>query len=168
MLPRFSRWLCPTVAVMTVAAWQVVATPQAEAVTGPTPSCSAGTCTVTFHYASAGQSWTVPAGVGTETFTLYGAEGGTTDVSVPGGLGAKVTGTLEISAGTSVLLTTGGAGGFNVAGSNGGTLGAGDSGGGGGQPTSGSGARAWASASWWQGAGAAPASGATTSSARPS
>ncbi|MGA2519733.1 MAG: Ig-like domain-containing protein [Acidimicrobiales bacterium] len=117
---------------MTLAAWQLVTATQAGAVTGPAPSCSAGTCTVTFHYAAGGQSWTVPTGVGTETLTLYGAKGGTTDVSVPGGLGAKVTGTLQIAAGTSVLLTTGGAGGFNVAGSNGGSAGEGDSGGGGG------------------------------------
>src|SRR5580765_9088385 len=43
-----------------------------------TPSCvtSAGTTTCTFSYTGAAESWTVPAGVTSATFDLYGAEGG--------------------------------------------------------------------------------------------
>ena len=49
--------------------------------------CFAGSCsrpppgtatTETFNYTGAAQTWTVPAGVTTATFDVYGAEGGAT------------------------------------------------------------------------------------------
>jgi hypothetical protein len=58
----------------------------------PAPVCpggATGTCTVTFSTPGVGQSWTVPAGVSSESFTLYGGIG-----AFNGGDGAKVTGSL--------------------------------------------------------------------------
>jgi len=80
----------------------------ASAVT-PTPVCGGTTCTVTFSTAGTGQTWVVPAGVMSESITLYGAIGGSTNI-VLGGDGAKVTGTLALSPGTSVTVDVGGAG----------------------------------------------------------
>jgi hypothetical protein len=82
----------------------------------PTPVCSGGTCTVTFSTAGTGQSWVVPAGVTSESFTLYGAIGGSGEDTVGtatflGGDGAKVTGTLSAGAGTTLTVDVGGAGG---------------------------------------------------------
>ncbi len=74
----------------------------ASAVT-PTPVCGGTTCTVTFSTAGTGQTWVVPAGVMSESITLYGAIGGSTNI-VLGGDGAKVTGTLALSPGTSVTV----------------------------------------------------------------
>ena len=80
----------------------------ASAIT-PAPVCGGTTCTVTFSTAGTGQTWVVPAGVTSESITLYGAIGGSTNI-VLGGDGAKVTGTLALSPGTSVTVDVGGAG----------------------------------------------------------
>src|SRR5215472_13339 len=65
--------------------------------------------TCTFAFTGGAQTWAVPAGVHSATFTLYGAEGGTAvggtinSIPVPGavgGLGAQVTGTLPVAPGT--------------------------------------------------------------------
>src|ERR1700722_12964237 len=84
----------------------------------PAPVCSGGavnTCTVTFSSTGMGQSWVVPTGVTSESFTLYGAIGALT-----GGDGARVTGTLSLAAGTSVTVDVGGAGNGGTGGTNGG------------------------------------------------
>jgi hypothetical protein len=84
--------------------------PVVPASAAPTPVCSAGTCTVTFVTPGGGQSWVVPAGVTTESFTLTGAIGGSNS-DVAGGDGARVTGSLTLAAGTTVTVDVGGAGG---------------------------------------------------------
>jgi hypothetical protein len=81
----------------------------------PTPMCSGGTCTVTFSTAGTGQSWVVPAGVTSESLTLYGAIGGSGEDTVGsatflGGDGAKVTGTLSAGPGSTLTVDVGGAG----------------------------------------------------------
>ena len=63
---------------------------------------SAAPLTVTFSTPEVGQSWVVPAGVTSVSFTLYGAIGGSGDVA--GGDGAKVTGTLTLTAGTTMAV----------------------------------------------------------------
>jgi hypothetical protein len=80
----------------------------ASAIT-PAPVCGGTTCTVTFSTAGTGQTWVVPTGVTSESITLYGAIGGSTNI-VLGGDGAKVTGRLVLSPGTSVTVDVGGAG----------------------------------------------------------
>ncbi|HUD17096.1 MAG TPA: hypothetical protein VMQ59_07525, partial [Acidimicrobiales bacterium] len=80
----------------------------ASAIT-PAPVCGGTTCSVTFSTAGTGQTWVVPTGVTSESITLYGAIGGSTN-AVLGGDGAKVSGTLALSPGTSVTVDVGGAG----------------------------------------------------------
>jgi len=90
--------------------------------------------TCTFTFTGGAQTWTVPAGIHSATFTLYGAEGGTAvggiinSVPVPGavgGLGADVTGTLAVTPGTVLQVNVGQAGGSGT----GATFGGGGSGG---------------------------------------
>ena len=104
----------------------------------PTPVCSGGTCTVTFTTVGVGQSWVVPADVTSASFVLVGAAGGG-DSSVAGGDGAEVTGSLSLTAGTTVTVDVGGGvaddvatGGINGGGAGGGGSGGGGAGGGGG------------------------------------
>src|SRR5580658_5525607 len=78
----------------------------APALAQPLPVCSAGTCTVTYTQAALDQSWIVPNGVTTESFTLYGAIGGGACGDL-GGAGAEVTGTLSLAAGTTVTVDVG-------------------------------------------------------------
>ena len=81
----------------------------ASATVGP-PTCSSGVCTLTFPFVGSVHSWTVPAGVTSASFTLYGARGGSAFGS-PGGLGAEVQGTLFVVPGDTVSVDVGGAGG---------------------------------------------------------
>ncbi|MGH9125905.1 MAG: hypothetical protein ACRDZ8_14435 [Acidimicrobiales bacterium] len=75
----------------------------------PAPVCTAGTCTVTFSAPGVGQSWVVPAGITSESFTLYGARGFPGNVTLgPGGDGAEVTGALSSAANTTVVIDVGG------------------------------------------------------------
>jgi hypothetical protein len=106
---------------------------------GPAGAASGGCATsgtqvtCTFTETGAAQTWTVPAGVTSATFTLYGAEGGASDSDVPGGLGAKVTATLPVTAGTVLQVNAGQAGALNSGASfGGGGSSGGDAGGGGG------------------------------------
>jgi hypothetical protein len=89
-------------------------------------SASSGDCvtagkltTCTFTYTGGAQTWTVPAGIHSATFTLYGAEGGTAvggtvgGVPVPGGPGgpgAQVTSTLAVTPGNVLQVNVGQAG----------------------------------------------------------
>ena len=114
--------------------------PAALADTGPDcPAAvvSAATATVTCGYTGDSQYWTVPAGVTQATFTLYGAAGGqaTGDESGGGGSGAKVSGTLPVTAGTVLQVNVGQVGQVASTAFGGGGAGGmqpGDSGGGGG------------------------------------
>ena len=49
----------------------------ASALAAVAPSCSGGTCTVTYTTPGTGQSFTVPSGVSSVSVTLYGGKGGT-------------------------------------------------------------------------------------------
>ena len=100
----------------------------------PAPVCVGTACTVTFSTPGVGQSWVVPTGVTSASFALYGAVGGS-EGSIPGGDGAKITGTLSVLSGFSLTIDVGGAGsnGFSTGGGvNGGGVGAFGSDGGGG------------------------------------
>ncbi len=87
--------------------------------------------TETIGYAGAPQAWTVPLGVNSVEFDLYGAAG--TDNGnngFVGGKGGRATATLNVTPGQLVRIYVGGAGGFLAGGWNGG--GHGFAGGGGG------------------------------------
>jgi hypothetical protein len=89
------------------------------------PSCSGGSCTVTFTTSGTGQSFTVPTGASSLSVTLYGGTGGIgDDPDAHGGDGAEVSATLTVTAGQSLGVDVGGAGG------NGGTVNGGTNGGG--------------------------------------
>jgi len=103
----------------------------AAVITAGPASASSGDCvtagkvtTCTFIYTGGAQTWTVPAGIKSASFTLYGAEGGTAvggtvgGVPVPGGpggLGAQVTGTLSVTPGSVLQINVGQAGAGNGA-----------------------------------------------------
>lgn len=107
------------------------------------PACSGGLCTVTFAETGAAQTWTVPAGVTSATFTVDGAAGG--NGTAPGGGtpalgggGAEVQATLGLGSVPAVTLLIGGGGlignsdgvgGFNGGGAAGSSVGGGGGGG---------------------------------------
>ena len=99
----------------------------------------AGAATVTFSFTGAAQSWTVPAGVTSATFDVFGAQGSAGSSGPdfgPGGLGGRATVTVAVTPGQTYQINVGGAGsgitgGFN-GGANGGLFGAFSGGGGGG------------------------------------
>lgn len=90
-----------------------------------------------FSYTGAEQSWTVPCGVTSVSFTVYGAAGADNEHgNVAGGLGGSATGTLAVTQGQVLEIFVGGAptttaGGWNGGGA-GGTGASGCAGGGGG------------------------------------
>jgi hypothetical protein len=88
-------------------------------------TASSGQVTCTFTEGSA-QTWTVPAGIMSATFTLYGAEGGSGTNYGGAGLGAEVTATLTVTPGTVLQVNVG------QVGAAGGVIGASYGGGGGG------------------------------------
>src|ERR1700727_8139 len=114
---RHRRWtrlaaVAPVAAALT---GLTVLVPAGQAGAAASPGCltSGGRVTCPFLSSSGGvaQSWQVPPGVTSATFTLYGAEGGT---GVPGGytdgrggLGAEVTATLTVSPGTVLQVNDG-------------------------------------------------------------
>jgi hypothetical protein len=100
---------------------------------GCTTSGNQVTCIFTFPQSP--QTWTVPAGVSQATFSLYGAEGGMSSTGVAGGLGAAVTATLPVTAGTVLQLNLGQAGGTSSGATIGGGGAAGPAAGGGGGAT---------------------------------
>lgn len=71
------------------------------------PSCvtSGATVTCTFSYTGAPETWTVPAGVTSATFDLYGAQGG-----IVGGLGGRLTATLSVTPGATYQIRVSGSG----------------------------------------------------------
>jgi hypothetical protein len=88
----------------------------------PTPVCSGGTCTITFTYSGDYYSWTVPSGVSTLSVDLRGARGGNGvypscsngSAGSYGGLGGKITGTLDVTSGATLYLYVGGKGGDGI------------------------------------------------------
>ena len=110
----------------------LVATPANAVSVNPTAVCSNGSCTITFDYTGDYYQWSVPTGVRTLWFDVYGAQGGRT-----GGLGGKISGqfttiptTLYVYVGGQGKTGSGLTGGFNGGGASG--TGHGDEGSGGG------------------------------------
>lgn len=68
------------------------------------PNGATQSCTVTFSASGAPETWTVPAGVTSATFDLYGAQGGKGSY---GGLGGRVTATLAVTPGASYQVRVG-------------------------------------------------------------
>jgi hypothetical protein len=70
--------------------------------------------TMTFSYTGAVQSWTVPCGVTSASFTVDGAAGAANaQGNVAGGLGGSATGTLAVAQGQVLEIFVGGTGGWN-------------------------------------------------------
>jgi len=97
-----------------LAGWGVAGAGQAAAQTisgCPVYGLGPGFETVYFCYTGGSQTWTVPAGVTSATFDLWGAEGGGNGSgSGTGGLGAEATGTLTVSPGDVLQVNVGQAG----------------------------------------------------------
>jgi hypothetical protein len=99
----------------------------------------AAAATVTFSFTGSAQSWTVPSGVTSASFDVFGAQGadGSSGPDFgPGGLGGRATVTVAVSPGQTFDVNVGGAGsgvtgGFD-GGGNGGLFGGSFGGGGGG------------------------------------
>jgi hypothetical protein len=90
------------------------------ATTTCTPNGAVQECTVTFEFSGAAETWTVPAGVTSATFDLYGAQGGAGGGGQfyrpgSGGGGAEATATLSVTPGTTYQINVGGAGGNGTA-----------------------------------------------------
>ena len=66
--------------------------------------------TCVFEYTGAAQSWTVPTGVTSATFDVYGAQGGSDRFAHLGGLGGHAKATIAVSPGSMVELLVGGGG----------------------------------------------------------
>jgi hypothetical protein len=127
------RRAVPAAAGLALLVAVVPAGPASAASGGCTTSGNQVTCIFTFPQSP--QTWTVPAGVSQATFTLYGAEGGMSSTGVTGGLGAAVTATLPVTAGTVLQLNLGQAGGTSSGATIGGGGAAGPAAGGGGGAT---------------------------------
>jgi hypothetical protein len=94
----------------------------------------ASATTDTFNYTGAAQTWTVPTGVTSATFDLYGARGGggAEEYQTTPGLGGEATATIAVTPGASIEVNVGGQGGRDTAGFNGGGASTSDGPGGGG------------------------------------
>lgn len=80
----------------------------APALAAPSCSTSGTTVTCTYTYSGAPESWTVPAGVTSANFDMYGASGSGGENS---GLGGRVTATLAVTPGDTYQIRVGGSGG---------------------------------------------------------
>jgi len=96
----------------------VPASAQAAGPACGTPVVTGTTATVTCHYTGGAQYWTAPGNT-PATFTVYGAQGG----GQAGGLGARVTATLQVTAGTVYQVNVGQAGQVNAGAFGGGAAG---------------------------------------------
>ena len=123
----------PLAAGLALVAAVVPAGQASAASAGCTTSGSQVTCV--FLETGGAQTWTVPVRVTSAMFTLYGAEGGASSTGEPGGLGAEVTGTLSVTAGTVLQVNVGQAGAENSGATFGGGGPAGSGAGGGGGAT---------------------------------
>ena len=128
---RLRGMLAAFASLATISAVLVASPAQAVSV-NPTPSCSNGSCTMTFEYTGDYYQWSIPANVRTMWFDVYGAQGGRS-----GGLGGKISGqfttiptTLYVYVGGQGKTGSGLTGGFNGGGAAG--TGHGDEGSGGG------------------------------------
>ena len=82
---------------------------------------SASADTETFSYTGGQQQWTVPLGVHSAQFDLYGAQGSNNGNSgFTGGMGGRARATFDVTPGQTLYLYVGGTPGFNQGGFNGG------------------------------------------------
>jgi hypothetical protein len=123
------RGLLLAVALLLAPLLSLAATP---ALAAPSCATSGTTVTCTFNYTGAPETWTVPAGVTSATFDLYGA--GHSDFV--NGKGGRVVATLAVTPGASYQIRVGGMGGM---GGRGGFNGGGTGGNGRTQPSEGGG-----------------------------
>jgi hypothetical protein len=106
-----------------VAVGSLLAAPGVTAAAAAAPPPTPPTYTVTFDYTGAAQQWTVPAGVTSAIFDVFGATGANGSPPFFGGPGGRATATIAVSPGSQVTVvvggagTYGGAGGFNGGGS---------------------------------------------------
>lgn len=77
-------------------------------VCGQWPATCGGTCTRTYNYTGAAQSFAVPAGINYVTITAAGAQGGQSTYGPPGGLGSTVTATIAVTPGETLGIYVGG------------------------------------------------------------
>jgi hypothetical protein len=128
------RGLLLAVALLLAPLLSLAATP---ALAAPSCATSGTTVTCTFNYTGAPETWTVPAGVTSATFDLYGA--GHSDFV--NGKGGRVVATLAVTPGASYQIRVGGMGGM---GGRGGFNGGGTGGNGRTQPSEGGGGSSYA------------------------
>ncbi|HTE63500.1 MAG TPA: hypothetical protein VK631_24300, partial [Solirubrobacteraceae bacterium] len=77
------------------------------------PVVAGTTATVTCSYTGAAQQWTVPAGVTSATFDVFGAQGGGyVTFGVLGGLGGRAVASLNVTPGEVLEVYVGGTSGF--------------------------------------------------------
>ena len=100
------NWLRISAVGLGITALLSVCVPASNAVTAnPVPTCTDGTCYVTFDYSGEYYYWVPPTGINSLHFDVYGAQGGRT-----GGKGGGVSGDLQnLSSG--LYIYVGGAGG---------------------------------------------------------
>lgn len=148
-----------TVAAATCGVFTLAAGVGTASASSPSTDCAGTICTVTYSYTGGLQSWSVPAGVSSANFDVFGASGG----SIPGsgeptgGLGGETKGTVTVTPGQNVFVLVGGQGAEAVASGSTGAAGGYNGGGGGGyDPTTGVSGASGGGASA-VGTGAAPA-----------
>ena len=86
------------------------------------PTVASAATTETFNYTGGVQTWTVPAGVTSASFDIYGASGGESSYG-GGGKGGRALSDLTLTPGSTVYIVVGGAGAWPGAGYNGGGYG---------------------------------------------
>ena len=95
----------------------VAVTATAPVAEAASTSCSGSTCTVTFGNAGSFDTWTVPAGVTSVNFNLYGAGGGIGGNDGRGrgdtGYAGYIYGTVSVTPGTVIYIALGVGGGSN-------------------------------------------------------
>jgi hypothetical protein len=104
-----TKWRRPAVAVAAAIAGCFVIANAAPAWGAPAPSAAAqDQQTETFSYTGSDQTWTVPSGVNSATFTAYGAQGA--QMAFNGGYGGIATSSIWVNPGDVIHLEVGGMG----------------------------------------------------------
>ena len=73
----------------------------------PAPVVAAAVSTVTCAFTGTAQTWTVPAGVTSAMFDLFGASGGNGNFAGAGGAGGETTATIAVVAGATYQVMVG-------------------------------------------------------------
>jgi len=99
----------------------------------PAPVCNGTTCTETFTFTGGSPTWTLPGGVTSATFDVFGAQGAAGTAGMGAGLGGEANATIAVTPGETLQINVGGLGsGGGNGGFNGGGNGSNQGGGGGG------------------------------------